>query len=474
MNSISIYKIGTNKGAPRVYLEGRVLSRSNFIKGKRYDVKINVDDTKITLSLAENGSRVVSHKASGNGDSPVIDINSHSALQIFEGLTSVRVVMTGTEIILMPLDTQVRIKRRLDRLRSHMANGSITAASISHGGGVLSHALHTGLKNVGIKSELLLANDIRPEVLDQALAQNDAWSDKTIYAAAPMQELAYDRSVSLPEVDILEAGLPCQSASVSGRAKTGISLPEANEIYGHLVIPFIALIARLNPAVILYENVIPWRNTASMHMLRTTLKEMGYELHETDIKGEEWNVLEHRNRMALVAVTKDIKFDFADLIRPTPVVQRVGDILEDIPDNDPSWKEMKYLFDKQERDIAEGKGFEMNIGDESSFRINTLGKGYAKCRSTEYKLRSNTTGLLRQLTPVEHARVKTIPSHLILGASNTLAHEILGQSILYRPFSNLAELLGASLKAFSNFEAVEAPQCSPVAYQPIQLDLLAA
>lgn len=474
MNSISIYKIGTNKGAPRVYLEGGVLSRSNFIKGKRYDVKINVDDTKITLSLAENGSRVVSHKASGNGDSPVIDINSHSALQIFEGLTSVRVVMTGTEIILMPLDTQVRIKRRLERLRNHMAKGSITAASISHGGGVLSHALHTGLKNAGIKSELVLANDIRPEVLDQALAQNDAWSDKTIYAAAPMQELAYDRSISLPEVDILEAGLPCQSASVSGRAKTGISLPEANEIYGHLVIPFIALIARLNPSVILYENVIPWRNTASMHMLRTSLKEMGYQLHEGDIKGEEWNVLEHRNRMTMVAVTEGIQFDFADLIKPEPVSQRVGDILEDISDNDPSWRDMKYLFEKQDRDIADGKGFKMNIGDSNSNKVGTLCKGYAKCRSTEFKLRSETTGLLRQLTPVEHARVKTIPPHLILGASNTLAHEILGQSILYRPFSKLAELLGASLMDFSHPGASLDLQVHTATHLPIQLDLLAA
>lgn len=74
-----------------------------------------------------------------------------------------------------------------------LENGEpLAVGSLSHGGGVLSHAVHQGLADAGIASRLAFANEIRPELLEQASDFNSAWDEETIPLAAPMQELAFD------------------------------------------------------------------------------------------------------------------------------------------------------------------------------------------------------------------------------------------------------------------------------------------
>ncbi|MNC53354.1 hypothetical protein D3C75_1027560 [compost metagenome] len=40
-------------------------------------------------------------------------------------------------------------------------------------------------------------------------------------------------------------------------------------------------------------------------------------------------------------------------------------------------------------------------------------------------------GVARKFTAKEHARIKTIPESLVDGLSETIAHEILGQSVIF-------------------------------------------
>ncbi|RWA45583.1 hypothetical protein AU476_39920 [Cupriavidus sp. UYMSc13B] len=53
---------------------------------------------------------------------------------------------------------------------------------------------------------------------------------------------------------------------------------------------------------------------------------------------------------------------------------------------------------------------------------------------------------MRLLTATEHARAKRVPEHLIDGLSNTIAHEMLGQAVLYEPFQDLGQHLGNTLQ----------------------------
>ena len=99
---------------------------------------------------------------------------------------------------------------------------------------------------------------------------------------------------------------------------------------------------------------------------------------------------------------------------------------------------------KEQRDIAEGKGFKMQRVDESSVTIGVAGRGYSKVRSTEplpYR-----GGLYRLLTPVEAAKARTIPLDMINGIPATTAREVMGQSLTYEAFYCLSEYLFRHMK----------------------------
>jgi len=216
---------------------------------------------------------------------------------------------------------------------------------------------------------------------------------------------------------------------------------------GHLVVSFLNFIAKVNPAIVVLENVPAYQNTSSMWIIRNQLRDFGYELHEIILDGKEFNALEHRKRMCLVAVSEGIEFDWSNLIKPAETTRTLSEILETVPENDPSWSEMNYLKDKETRDMQAGKGFSMQVGTPESTKVGTIGTGYAKNRSTEIKIQHPTNpNLLRLLTPNEHAKCKGIPEILITDTSKTMAHELLGQSIIFDVFVSVGQLIGTTLK----------------------------
>lgn len=153
-----------------------------------------------------------------------------------------------------------------------------------------------------MNAKLAFANEIRPELLEQAHEHNDAWDTDTIPLAAPLQNLAFDDWAmnQLPKAEVMEAGLPGK-AMVAGRAKRGLEHPEAHPEVGHLMLGFLAIIAKVQPAVVVLENVKPYMSSASMCILRNQLRDFGYAVHEQVLQASEWNAMEHRSRMCMVA-----------------------------------------------------------------------------------------------------------------------------------------------------------------------------
>lgn len=458
MLALSITRLGSDKrGTPRIWLEGRNLAKAGFVPAARYEITVDQDARQIKLRLAANGGRLVSRKKRGDQDLPVIDIANNRLLEPFEGLESLKVRFENGAVIITPTATDIRKLERTQRLRDSLQAGKVSVGSVSTGLGVLALAMHEGLAAAGIHSDLKFAVEIEPQYLNQCAATNPAWRPDTVAVETPMQELAYDASAlqQLPQVDILEAGIPCTAHSVAGRAKKALAKPEDDPKAGHLVAGFLAIAAAVNPAVILVENVPEYMSSASFAILTNQLREWGYHIEATVLEGKEFGCLEHRNRMAMVAVTKGIDFDIRALDAEHSKPRPLGDLLEPIPEDSPLWSPMTYLREKEQRDIAAGKGFRMQIFDATSTHVSTIGRGYAKVRSTEPKLRHpSRPNLLRQLTPIEHARIKGVPEHMIDGLGVTLAHEMLGQSILARPFKALAGHIGKVLSAWSS--------CSPV------------
>lgn len=403
----------------------------------------------VILRANPDGTRTVSKKEDKSGEFPVIDIESADLLALFEGMTAVRLVQRDGEIHLLPLATEIRRKERLNRVRNKvLENKPLEMGSASHGGGLLADAVSAGLSQSGLTTHKRFANDIRPELLEHAETVSDNWDSKTMIIAAPMQEFAFDDAAMrhLPRVEVFEAGFPCSGASPAGTSKRKLKHPEEHPEVGHLAVAGLMIIAKANPAALILENVPRYGTSASAAQFRNQLRDLGYETFETVLQGSDFNCLEHRDRWCMVAVTKGMHFDWSMLQLPEKETLTLSDVFDPISENDPMWKEMLGLKAKQERDIADGKGFMMQTYSGESTKINTITKGYAKIRSTDPKIKHPTNpDLLRQLTANEHARIKQFPEGIIRGLSNTLAHEILGQGIIRNPFIAVSKAVGESI-----------------------------
>lgn len=452
-HAVSTTRIGTDKrGTPRVWLEGRRLAASGFSPSARYEIGIDEQRRTITLRLAANGDRIVSRRTKNDIDTPVVDIANARLLAAFDGIETLRVRFDHGVIVIAPSASDLRRLDRAARLRQRLDDGApIRVGSVSTGIGALALAMHDGLAAAGLESTLSFSIEIDEGYQERCAASNPCWRPDTIAIASPMQEVGYDLDLlaSLPDVEILEAGIPCTAHSSAGRAKKKLAMPEDDPRAGHLVAGFLAIVAACNPAVVLVENVPQYMTSASFAILSNQLAEWKYDVRSTVLRGEEFGCLEHRDRMALVAVTPGVDVDLETLAPATPPTPRLGDALDDFPADSPAWSTMSYLRDKEIRDRAAGNDFRMQIFDASSPSVSTIGRGYAKIRSTEPKVaHPDDPSLLRQLTPAEHARIKGIPEALVAGIPQTTAHELLGQSVLYAPFHALGERVGGALSAW--------------------------
>lgn len=450
MKHYIVRSITANHGSMRVYMDIASLSEAGFTPGKTYTRTVDDSSPRITLTLAPNGSYVVCGKDRGDRPKlPVIDINSTAVLKQFEGLQAVRIVIEAGKVHILPLASEVKRRERLQRLREELDADNLTTAGISFGGGVLDHATHAGLAQAGLHSTLALANEIDEELLAHASEHNDIWKPSTVAIAAPMQELVQDDAAMrrLPKVSVLSMGLPCSGASRAGKSKRKIDMMESHPQVGHLVASALMVINRIQPAVIVLENVEHYADTASAEILRSHLRDSGYEVQETTLAAGDFGCLENRVRWFLVASTVGVDIDLQSLQPAARPVRTLAEVLEPIGPDASDWRTFEYLKDKEVRDALKGNSFAMQTVTETCNSVPLLRKGYAKGGSTDPLLRHPTNpDLLRQFTVREHARIKDVPEQLVEGRSKTDGHALLGQGIAYEPVRALFARIGRCLK----------------------------
>lgn len=457
----TVHKIATHKSAPRVFVETRRIARAGFEPGVRYTIELDPGERRLTLRVSEAGAYMVSRRQrEGAPATPVLDLNSNELLGMFEGHSAVRmVVMAGAGVIyFLPLATSSAVIERAARVRDKLVSGApLATASICAGAGFMAYALAKGYEQGGIRTAPAVVNEIDSEQVEHALQHNPAVAGAQLTLAAPLQEVALDPwlMARVPKVEIAELSLPCSGASAAGKAKRGTDVTEEHPEVGHLIAPAIMLLHRLQPAVVVVENVVPYRNSGSAWILRHTLRDMGYSLSEVELDGVEFGQLEARRRWFLVAATAGLSITLDELVPQLSAVPRVGDVLEDVAADDPRWSGYAYLFTKQLRDEAKGNGFMMQTVKPGDSKVPTLRKGYHKGGSTDPLLvHPARNDLFRKFTGTEHARIKGFPADLVAGLSETRAHELLGQSVLYAPLAAIGRRIGEALQAFARNSAV--------------------
>lgn len=449
---VLLRQLGEHRGSPRLYLDTTALAKAGFKPGVAIEFQPGTsDEARLTIRVATNGKRKVSRKQRGRQEVPVIDINSRDDLQPFAASGVVRVVIErGAVHVLLPASVRKALARS-SRLAARLALGQpLRTAGIAFGAGIASGALHAGLAAGGVASELALANEICEEYLDIGRHANPVVVNATTTAAMPMQELAQDDWLlrHTQTVEILEAGIPCSGASRAGAAKRGLTRMEDHPHVGHLIGAALQVIAALQPAILVVENVETYRNTASASILRAWLRDAGYAVAETVLNARDFGSLEARVRWFLVAYPPELQLDLKEIAPEDLARPSLADVLEPMDPEDERYRRVDYLKEKQERDADSGKHFSMQLLTPASTLVPVLRKGYHKGGSTDPRLLHPTDPeRSRLLTAVEHARIKGINPGLVEGVPETTAHQVCGQSVDVRPVQAIGQRIAQALKA---------------------------
>jgi DNA (cytosine-5)-methyltransferase 1 len=449
---VLLRRLGEHRGAPRLYLDTAALSSAGLAPGTPFNLSICIGgEPRITIRPAADGRRKVSHKQRGRQQVPVIDINSQQDLLPFVAAGVVRIVIdAGSVHVLLPASVRNALARSA-RLAARLAmNQPLRTAGIAFGAGIASLSLHEGLAQAGVPCTLTLANEIGEEYLDLARANHPSMEAGTVVVSAPMQEAVVDDWLMqrVGTVELLEAGIPCSGASKAGRAKRGLARMEDHPWVGHLIGACIVAITRLQPAVVLIENVESYSHTASASILRGWLLDAGYAIHEVVLDASDFGSLEARVRWFLVAAPAEIELDLQALAH-SPAAGRLADVLEPIGPDDERFRTAEYLKTKASRDEDDGKGFAMQWITPACTRVPTLRKGYHKGGSTDPRLlHPNDPARSRLLTGTEHARIKGVCPSLLDGASETLKHQVCGQAVDVRPVRAIGHALGLAMRKY--------------------------
>jgi DNA (cytosine-5)-methyltransferase 1 len=447
MTIIIATTVAETKRGIRIWLEGAKLIRGQFTPAARYNMRFNKGS--LTLSKDANGS----HTVSSRKETPIIDLCSKKLAQWFSPGEKLKAIVRGGRIVIRRIAQTIKTNRREQRILAKIAAGKpLNVVTAFSGGGMMDASLHQGFKNAGIKLRTMLTYEIEGKYIDASLKANpELFDDKTVIVNAPIQDINISSSEG---AEIFWAGIPCVGSSSAGRSKRKLTHAESHPDAGALFYSTLRLIEEFSPAIVILENVGSYKNTASFEVIRSMLSSTwGYTVHESILNGNDFGALENRDRLVVVAVSKNLqKLGGFDMSQITPVRQKeakLRDILEPIGEDDPRWAIHEYLENKEISDIAAGKGFRRQLytGDESKIAVIT--RGYSKIRSTDPHLMHPTKArYTRLLTPVEHARAKGVPEGWIqsTGLSTSKANEALGQGIIWPKFQAIGTAIGINLK----------------------------
>lgn len=420
-------RVTEQRGVKRLWLQGLRLAACGFDRGTRFRVDFDADAGHLYLVADPMGPRVVSGRQRGERWEPIVDLCNADVVRLVGEATRVRVDFSPGQLRFSVSHLDAKLAEREARFRREVAEGRLTEGTLCAGIGMATAALHEGLTSSGVRSSVQWIVDRERRYLQVAADNNHAVTDQTTIFEATLEEL---EPHLLSPVSVLQASLPCTGHSPAGKAKLKIVKAEDHRTDATGVFGFMRVVEATMPSVIVSENVIPARNSATYALIRAMLEALDYRLHEVELGPEQSGAIESRKRWWLVAVSKGLpQIDLSTI----PVFERryanLGELLDPVPDDDRSWSSNQYLKDKQTRDSAAGKGFaQRQLVTPESVRIGTAGRGYSKRRSTEPML-VRGDGKERLLTPRELARAHGAPESLIADTSDQVAYEGLGQGI---------------------------------------------
>jgi len=434
-------KVSEKSETKRIWIEGGRLAKAGFVFGEAYTVIYDHNKKQIKLELGLFGDRRVSGRKRMGEDhkTPIVDLCSSEITKFVGSTKKVKLTITdGCILIEWHHECQKRLSRE-SLFKEHIQKGEVSTGTLCAGGGISTAALHDGLLEGGITSKTKWCVDINLRYLEVADRNNHAIDDDTKLVVASIEELAND---DLEPVDILNVSLPCDVHAKCAKAKKGLKVAEEDSDITAIV-GLLSRVRCVNPSVIVSENVIEAKDSASYMIIKAEITRLGYRIQETILNEVVGGSIEERKRYWFVAVSNGLEnFDISQAMNYPRIYSDVNECLESDAVTESLFKDNQGLKDKEVSDLANGKSFRMQFIERDAKSVGVMGKGYNRNRSTEPRL-VRGDGKSRLFTVLEACRMRLIPENLIKGCLPTLGHEITGQSILYGHAWSLGMLLSS-------------------------------
>jgi DNA (cytosine-5)-methyltransferase 1 len=402
---ISAARLGENRGAPRIYLNGLYLLRAGFEPGRQ--VAARFERGRVTILLDEAGDRLVSSKKAGTV--PVLDINSKRLGEAFAG--------RDLEVRVSEGRIEIRESRTARRRAERVANGK--EGSIFSGGGLLTQAA----TDAGFTPAWAVEIDPR---FAEAFEANHPTARMLNVSAHEVDP------ADLEPVELVTAGIPCTPFS---RKRTGAAA-EQHEL-ADMVFWALRIVEATNPRTVLIEQVPEFLEHALGQLCLATLERMGYEVESRVIDSRELGELAGRQRAVIVATT-DGAFSWPESAEPEGTVD---DVLDDVPADSDEWFDAEskpWLFAHWDKQRAAGRRFRSPVIRPGATRLPAVTKRYFSGQGDGAVVAHPTLeGTYRWLRLGEVARAMGLPAGYVLPAAKTVAGQVLGQGVVVTAFTKV-------------------------------------
>ncbi|MDI1495212.1 MAG: DNA-cytosine methyltransferase [Cenarchaeum symbiont of Oopsacas minuta] len=246
---------------------------------------------------------------------------------------------------------------------------------------------------------------------------------------------------TVPKVDVITAGFPCQPFSIAGR-KMGF-----NDNRGVLFWEISRIIKAVRPKAFLLENVKNLKTHDHGKTFDTICNilenELGYRIFSKILNAKNFGVPQNRERLVIVGFRKNIKIDHFEFPDSKNNNVKLKDVLEKNVLLNFFISKKRYIGMKRHKKRHEdkGHGFGYRILDNNGISGTIVLGGMGKERNlvidkTSFRKLKNTPGIesktedaVRYLTPREYARLQGFSDNYKIPVANIWGYRQFANSV---------------------------------------------
>lgn len=442
-------------GAARVYIKNtEALQAAGFLKNT--NIRITYLKNGIDIHVDQNGS----NKVMDTGRGELVELKNKDTGKALANTAKVSVTFRKGVLRIRVHGLDAAQQSRVSRVINTLKQGKpLRTACFFSGLGMLSYHVKEGLKRAGVATEITFANDVDELAMSCNLEGNPMWLNASEDALAVTDSLDALHLYDLPQVDVATIGYPCVGQSIlADKEKRDLMHP----LVGTLFMPLFTALRKMNPAIIVIENTPRFAASQTLDLLMRALPD--YQFEQRVMDGHDYNEIESRKRVAIVATTKGLpalKLDNVPSLFNDAPVRTLRDIQDDIPLDAPCWREMQHV---KARDNMAHLGYRnaLYFGDETTMTTLPASYGPPKAGVPMFAHPINDK-LQRQVMPNEHAALRELPDglkkcindvwngiHALVSkrGSFSAAHRLCGNGVSKRIWQSVGASLGQQMQAW--------------------------